>query len=83
MNKLGSLRFLMRRFRMDQRGNVMMLFGLMLVPLMGFVGVAVDYSRASNLRQALNAAIDSAALMAARDAQSLRMTRSRHVSRPG
>ncbi|WP_089174199.1 pilus assembly protein [Bosea sp. AS-1] len=71
MNKLGSLRFLMRRFRMDQRGNVMMLFGLMLVPLMGFVGVAVDYSRASNLRQALNAAIDSAALMAARDAQKL------------
>lgn len=71
MNKLGSLRPLMRRFREDQRGNFMMLFGLMLVPLMGVVGVAVDYSRASNARQALNAAIDSAALMAARDAVKL------------
>ncbi|MDX3809495.1 MAG: pilus assembly protein [Bosea sp. (in: a-proteobacteria)] len=48
-----------------------MLFGLSLVPLIGVVGVAVDYSRASNARQALNAAIDSAALMAARDAQKL------------
>ncbi|MCA0421534.1 MAG: pilus assembly protein TadG-related protein, partial [Proteobacteria bacterium] len=30
-----------------------MLFGLVLVPLMGVVGVAIDYSRASNARQAL------------------------------
>ncbi|WP_293801196.1 pilus assembly protein TadG-related protein [uncultured Bosea sp.] len=35
------------------------------------MGVAIDYSRASNARQALNSAIDSAALMAARDAQKL------------
>ncbi|SDG33300.1 TadE/TadG family type IV pilus assembly protein [Bosea robiniae] len=71
MMKIGSLPEMFRRFRRDQRGNVMMLFGLVLVPLMGVVGVAIDYSRASNTRQALNAAIDSAALMAARDAQKL------------
>lgn len=71
MNKLSSLRHMIRRFREDQRGNILMLFGLSLVPLIGVVGVAVDYSRASNARQALNAAIDSAALMAARDAQKL------------
>lgn len=69
--KIGSLRAMARRFRRDQRGNVLMMFGLALVPLMGVVGVAVDYSRASNARQALNSAIDSAALMAARDAQKL------------
>lgn len=71
MTKIGFLPEKMRLFRQDQRGNVLMLFGLALVPLMGVVGVAIDYSRASNTRQALNAAIDSAALMAARDAQKL------------
>ena len=69
--KFGSLPEMVRRFRRDQRGNVLMMFGLAIIPLMGVVGVAVDYSRASNARQALNAAIDSAALMAARDAQKL------------
>ncbi|MBD3848746.1 VWA domain-containing protein [Bosea sp. SSUT16] len=71
MSKFGSLRDMIGRFRKDQSGNILMLFGLALVPLMGVVGVAVDYSRASNARQSLNAAIDSAALMAARDAQKL------------
>jgi Flp pilus assembly protein TadG len=71
MMKIGSLPEMIRRFRRDRRGNVLMLFGLALVPLMGVVGVAIDYSRASNARQALNSAIDSAALMAARDAQKL------------
>ncbi|OJV04463.1 MAG: hypothetical protein BGO20_19875 [Bosea sp. 67-29] len=71
MSKVGFLRDTLNRFRRDRSGNVMMIFGLALVPLMGVVGVAVDYSRASNARQALNAAIDSAALMAARDAQKL------------
>ncbi len=69
--KFGSLPAMIRRFRRDQHGNVLMMFGLALVPMMGVVGVAIDYSRASNARQALNAAIDSAALMAARDAQKL------------
>ncbi|WP_306225235.1 pilus assembly protein [Bosea beijingensis] len=71
MMKIGSLPELIRRFRRDEGGNFLMLFGLTLIPLMGVVGVAIDYSRASNARQALSAAIDSAALMAARDAQKL------------
>lgn len=69
--KIGSLPEMIRRFHRDQRGNFLMLFGLVLIPLMGVVGVAIDYSRASNARQALSSAIDSAALMAARDAQKL------------
>lgn len=69
--KIGSLPEMIGRFHRDERGNFLMLFGLVLVPLMGVVGVAIDYSRASNARQALSSAIDSAALMAARDAQKL------------
>lgn len=69
--KIGSLSEIVRRFRRDESGNFLMLFGLVLIPLLGVVGVAIDYSRASNARQALNSAIDSAALMAARDAQKL------------
>ncbi|MCO5091536.1 pilus assembly protein [Bosea sp. (in: a-proteobacteria)] len=69
--KTGFLPETMRRFCRDQRGNVLMLFGIALIPMMGVVGVAIDYSRATNTRQALNSAIDTAALMAARDAQKL------------
>jgi Flp pilus assembly protein TadG len=71
MMKIGSLPEMIRRFRRDEGGNFLMLFGLVLVPLIGVTGIAIDYSRASNTRQALNSAIDSAALMAARDAQKL------------
>ncbi len=71
MGKIGFLQEMMRRFRRDQRGNVALMFGLSLIPMMGVVGVAIDYSRASNARQSLSAAIDAAALMAARDAQKL------------
>ncbi|SIQ66135.1 Flp pilus assembly protein TadG [Bosea sp. TND4EK4] len=71
MCKRGLFRRWLARFRDDQRGNVIMIFGLSLVPLMGVIGVAVDYSRASRVRQTLSSAVDSAALMAARDAQTL------------
>ncbi len=71
MSMVGFLREAVKRFCKDRSGNVMMMFGIALVPLIGVAGAAVDYSRASNVRQALNAAIDSAALMAARDAQKL------------
>ena len=54
--KFGSLPALMRRFRDDQRGNLLILVGLTLIPLLGVMGVAIDFSRASNGAQALNAA---------------------------
>jgi Putative Flp pilus-assembly TadE/G-like len=38
---------LFQRFRSDQRGNVAILFGLALIPVVGMVGAAVDYSRAA------------------------------------
>ena len=43
-------------------GNVVMTFALAIVPIMGAVGAAVDYSRASNIRAQLHAAADAAAV---------------------
>lgn len=71
MRKAGCLTAIAKSFLADRRGNVMMLFGLALVPIMGVIGVTVDYGRASRLKQSLSAAIDAAALMAARDAPKL------------
>jgi Flp pilus assembly protein TadG len=47
--------------RSAQSGNVMVTFALALIPIMGAVGGAVDYSRASSARAATQAALDSAA----------------------
>jgi Flp pilus assembly protein TadG len=62
---------LLSRFGKDSSGNVAMLFGLAIIPLLGAAGAAVDYARASSARATLNAAVDSAALMVARDATRL------------
>ena len=61
----------MRPFWNDRRGNVAVLFGLALVPLVSVVGMAIDYSRAVNARTAMQTALDSAALMISKDAASL------------
>lgn len=69
--RFDALRRTLHAFRSDRRGNVLIMFGFALVPLIGLVGAAVDYGRASTARQMLSAAVDSAALMAARDAAKL------------
>jgi len=48
-----------------------MMFAAALLPLMAFIGAAIDYSRAVNARSAMQAAIDSTALMISKDAASL------------
>ncbi len=60
-----------RSFADDRRGNVLMMFAIFLVPTLGMVGAVIDYSRASTAARLLTDAIDSAALMAARDASKL------------
>lgn len=52
------------RIGVDRRGNVLMLFGLSLVPIMLATGAGVDYSHAARLRTKLNAIADAAALSA-------------------
>jgi len=57
---------MMRRFWDDRRGNVALMFGLALVPMVAAAGVAFDYSSASSTRVRVQAAADSAVLAAAR-----------------
>jgi Flp pilus assembly protein TadG len=55
----------LRRLLRDERGNVALLFGLMLVPLVFATGVAVDYGRAVMIRSMLQSSVDAAALAGA------------------
>ena len=48
------------RFVKDDRGNVAMLFALMLLPIMGCIGLAIDYSRATRLKTQLQIVADAA-----------------------
>lgn len=59
------------RFRDDCRGTTAVMFGVMMLPIVLSAGAAVDYLQASKARTAMQAAVDSAALAAARDAPGL------------
>jgi len=62
---------LLARFFKDRRAGVAPLLALGIVPLVGAVGAAVDYSRANSVRSAMQNALDATALMLSKDAQSL------------
>jgi Flp pilus assembly protein TadG len=49
-------------FRQADAGNVAITFGLLLIPLVGGVGTAVDYSNALRIRTWLQAAADAASI---------------------
>jgi Flp pilus assembly protein TadG len=52
----------------DRRdGSVMTTFAFALIPLLGLVGAAVDYSRANDVRTSLRKTLDSAVIAGARD----------------
>jgi Flp pilus assembly protein TadG len=65
LQKIGAL---IRRFRNERRGNITILFTLLLVPMIGLVGAAVDYSRANAIKAALQATLDATSLMLAKNA---------------
>ena len=54
------------RFVRNEAGATAILFGLTLVPIIGFAGAAVDYANAYRIRSELQNALDAAALAAAR-----------------
>jgi uncharacterized protein YegL len=62
---------LFARFFKDCKAGVAPLLALGIVPLVGCVGAAVDYSRANAVRTAMQSALDSTALMLSKDAQTL------------
>ena len=60
-----------RAFRTAQGGNVVFTFALAMIPMIGFVGAAVDYSRGNSAKAAMQAAVDSTALMLSKEALAL------------
>ena len=52
----------MQRFWQDHKGNVAIMFALAVVPVVGAMGAALDYSMANSYRTDMQKALDSAAL---------------------
>jgi Flp pilus assembly protein TadG len=59
------------RFLQDRKASVAPILALGIIPLVGAVGAAVDYSRANAVRTSMQAALDSTALMLSKDAKNL------------
>ncbi|MCK1384027.1 pilus assembly protein TadG-related protein [Bradyrhizobium sp. 21] len=55
----------LRTFGRDNRANIAVIFALALVPILGFVGVAIDYTIANKQRTKLQQALDLALLAGA------------------
>ena len=55
------------RFSSANEGNIAVIFGIVILPVLAFVGAAIDYSRANMARSSMQAAMDSTALMLSRD----------------
>jgi Flp pilus assembly protein TadG len=61
----------LQAFRSDRDGNVAIIFAIMLVPVFGLVGLAIDYNRAVGVRTSMQAAVDATALMLSKEANGL------------
>jgi Flp pilus assembly protein TadG len=61
----------LHNFGSADSGNVLITFTLALLPIMGMVGAAVDYSRANSDKTAMQAAIDATALWLSKNAATM------------
>jgi Flp pilus assembly protein TadG len=64
----SKLRRALRTFGAERSGNVAITFAIAALPVIGGVGAAVDYSHANSVKVALQAALDSTALMLSKEA---------------
>lgn len=71
---VGQLRNRIQEFRQANAANVTVTFALATIPMVGFVGAAVDYSHANAVKAAMQAAADSTALMLSKEASGLNNT---------
>jgi Flp pilus assembly protein TadG len=55
------------RFAGANQGNIAVIFAIAAVPVISFVGAAIDYTRVTSARSAMQAALDSTALMLSKD----------------
>lgn len=60
-----------RSLAADTRANVSMILALSMLPIVGLMGAAIDFSHATSVRTALQAALDSTALMLSKNASSI------------
>jgi Flp pilus assembly protein TadG len=65
-----------KRFGAANKGNVAVIFTIAAIPVISFVGAAIDYSRANAARSSMQAALDSTALMLSKDLSSGRINTS-------
>ena len=65
LTALGSV--FAQRFRRDENGNVAIIFALTLMPMLLFMGAAIDYTRGNAEHTKLQSAVDSAALSLAHE----------------
>jgi Flp pilus assembly protein TadG len=63
-----------RAWRDAEDGNVAIIFTIALLPIIGLTGGAIDYSRASSVKTAMQAALDATALAMSKEAASLTAT---------
>src|SRR4051812_50067301 len=54
------------RFLKDRRGGVAPMFAIAIIPVLGLVGAAVDYSRANSVRAGMQSAIDATSMAMAK-----------------
>src|SRR3954464_9582018 len=56
------VRSLFRRFRRAQDGQISMIFAIAIIPVVLSVGVAVDFTKSSDVRTQMQKAVDAAVL---------------------
>ena len=77
MTNKSNFRNLQRRLREfggATSGNVSTMFALVLIPLIGLVGAAIDYSRANSVKSTMQMAADATALMLSKNAATMSAT---------
>ncbi|MDO9353298.1 MAG: pilus assembly protein, partial [Solirubrobacteraceae bacterium] len=67
---------LVLNIRRDERGNIAVIFAIAMLPMLSFIGAAIDYSRASSARTAMQTTLDSVSLMIAKDLSTGTITQS-------
>ncbi|HXF87716.1 MAG TPA: TadE/TadG family type IV pilus assembly protein [Xanthobacteraceae bacterium] len=67
----SRLEHCLRAFRSERSANVTVTFALAIIPVVGAVGAAVDYSHVNSARTAMQSAVDATALMLSKEAANL------------
>ena len=67
----SGFRDALRAFSRAREGNVALTFAFAIIPLIAFIGAAIDYTHANAVKVSLQSALDSTALMMSKDAATL------------